>query len=313
MARRRYLSTEVSTDKLVNRLAVEAGDFAALLYTWMIPHAGDDGTVEGDPEELLLVAMPGRRDKEPEDVANALGAMDRIGLIRWDRERGVAHFPESFYKHQSYITEKRRYAANSAQPSENIPSAPEPPHNSAQQRTTAQNSESRQNAPVPPQNRASFSSSFSSSSSLSSSFPEDPSTERLVNPTMPTAEGADASPSADGARTQPNYSIEFEAFWREYPKGRGAKLKTWEAWRKIRAGPETRDAIMAGLARWNGCEMWRDPSLVVYADRWLKERRWGDEPPPPPNPSVNGHRTDGYRDTTARSMDVIRRIAREGS
>lgn len=94
MARKRYLSTDVSKDKLVNRLAVEAGDFAALLYTWMIPHAGDDGTVEGDPEELLLVAMPGRRDKEPEDVANALGAMDRIGLIRWDRERGVAHFPE---------------------------------------------------------------------------------------------------------------------------------------------------------------------------------------------------------------------------
>ncbi len=98
MARRRYLSTDVSKDKVVNRLAMEADDFAALLYTWMIPHAGDDATVEGDPEELLMVAMPGRRDKQPEDIANALTAMDDRGIIEWDRDAGVVRFPKERWR-----------------------------------------------------------------------------------------------------------------------------------------------------------------------------------------------------------------------
>ena len=38
MARRRYISTNISTDPKVNILAEKYGDFAALLYTWMIPH-----------------------------------------------------------------------------------------------------------------------------------------------------------------------------------------------------------------------------------------------------------------------------------
>ena len=48
MSRRRYLSTEVSLDTRINRLALEAGDFAALLYTWMIPHAEDDASITAD-------------------------------------------------------------------------------------------------------------------------------------------------------------------------------------------------------------------------------------------------------------------------
>ena len=85
MARRRYLSTKISTDTRVNRLAMESGDFAALLYTWLIPHAADDRTLTGDPEELMLQVCPGRRDKSPEDIAAALNAMVTLGLIVWDR------------------------------------------------------------------------------------------------------------------------------------------------------------------------------------------------------------------------------------
>lgn len=139
MARRRYLSSAISTDKLVNRLALDAGDFAALLYTWMIPHAADNATLTGDPEELLMQVFPGRRDKEPEDVAQALAAMAELGLITWD-DCGCVRFPASFYKHQTYISAERREVAETAQ-------------NAADQRRSAQNG-------------ASFKSSFSSKSSL---------------------------------------------------------------------------------------------------------------------------------------------------
>lgn len=168
MARRRYLTSDISTDKRVNDLARTAGDFAALLYTWMIPHAADDATLPGDPEELLMRVCPGRRDKEPDDVAAALAAMDALGLIAWDRAASIVRFPDSFYRHQTYITEKRRGSAQPSAPAEGCGET------AANQRTSAQNAASR--APA----------SFSSSSSVSSS----------VSPSGEDARGARAEPAA---------------------------------------------------------------------------------------------------------------------
>lgn len=109
MSRRRFLSTEISVDANVARLAAEAGEFAALLYTWLIPHAEDDGTVRGEPGEILLRVIPGLRHRTEEDVAQALAAMEKLGLILWDRVHKVLRFPpESFHKYQTYIPSKKR-------------------------------------------------------------------------------------------------------------------------------------------------------------------------------------------------------------
>lgn len=154
MSRRRYLSTRVSTDALVNRLAREAGDFAALLYTWLIPHADDDGGLPDDPEEILLTVMPGRRDKEAADIAVAITAMVTLGLLQ--HCGGRLYFPaESFYRYQTYVSDSRRRAPESPPPP-----APEPSRatNSAEQRRTPQTS-ARQRETA--QNSASVSSSVS--------------------------------------------------------------------------------------------------------------------------------------------------------
>lgn len=108
MSRRRYVSTNVSTDKVFNRLCQQGEDFAGLLYLLMIPHAEDDGTINGDPEELLATVLPMRRDKTEEDVAAALTLMDDMGLIAWDREAARIYFPASFYKYQTYIPAAKR-------------------------------------------------------------------------------------------------------------------------------------------------------------------------------------------------------------
>lgn len=109
MARRRYISTQISLDAAVDKLAQEYGDFAALLYTWMVPHAEDDATITGDPDELMFTVIPRRRDKTIEDVVAALEGMEKVGLIKWDRENKIIYFPpESFYRYQSYIREDKR-------------------------------------------------------------------------------------------------------------------------------------------------------------------------------------------------------------
>ncbi len=136
MSRRRYLSTDISIDTAVNRLARTAGDFAVMLYTWMIPHCDDDGIVHGDAEEIILQVIPGRRDKKIEDVTAALAAMQEQGLIEWDQEGRCARFPAgSFYKYQTYIKPERRRGAQ-----QNIaPESPIDADNAANQRKTPQN------------------------------------------------------------------------------------------------------------------------------------------------------------------------------
>lgn len=139
MARRRYLSTEISVDPRVADLASAAGPYAALLYTWLIPHADDQGIVAGNPRQIKLQVVPGLEQLGSDEIEAALAAMRELGLIEWDG--AVLRFPQSFYKHQSYIKDERR--------------------------RSAQNAANLGNAAIPAQNAASSSSPVSSSSSSS--------------------------------------------------------------------------------------------------------------------------------------------------
>lgn len=111
MARKRSISTDIAIDGAVNKLARECGDFAALLYTWMIPFAEDNCEITGDPDELLSLVCPGRRDKDENDVINAIDGMLSQRLIYSFTKNGKPMLlfpPTSFYKFQSYINVKNR-------------------------------------------------------------------------------------------------------------------------------------------------------------------------------------------------------------
>lgn len=109
MARRRYLSTTISRDKQFNQLRREYGDFPVMLYMLMIPHAEDDATLIADPEELMLMVIPGMRDVDPDEVEHALWAMAQVGLIEWRPGAKQLGFPpDSFYRYQTYIPVAKR-------------------------------------------------------------------------------------------------------------------------------------------------------------------------------------------------------------
>jgi len=97
----------MGSDEKVYRLAVDHGDFAALVYTWLIPHADDDAIARGTPFELWTRVTPAH----PKGVAGfeeALRAIQAVGLAVL-AEKAVAFAPDSFYRYQTYIpTEKRR-------------------------------------------------------------------------------------------------------------------------------------------------------------------------------------------------------------
>src|SRR5262245_5354331 len=104
MSRRRYVSTEISTDGKVNELS----DQAALLFTWAIPHFADDCRLTPqNAAEIKLAIIPGRNwtVKHIEGLINEIFA---LGL--WGRdENGRIFTPaDSFYKYQTYINAANR-------------------------------------------------------------------------------------------------------------------------------------------------------------------------------------------------------------
>lgn len=113
MARKRYISTEISVDSRINTLAREYGDFAVLLYTWLIPHAGDDGALTGNPEEIAMIVIPGFRHHSVSDITEALSGMHELKLIFWDKENERIYFDsDTFYKYQPYVSLSKRRSSN---------------------------------------------------------------------------------------------------------------------------------------------------------------------------------------------------------
>lgn len=209
MSRRRYITTDISHDERVNILAEEYGDFAALLYTWMIPHAEDDATIRATPYQLLLKVVPGRRSKTVEDVIAALEGMQKLGLIEWDRERNLIGFPtESFYRYQTYVRPEKRRTVPLAKYGLSA-------KRGAKQRRSAKNAEVQRSAPEVAENAV--------SPSPSPTPTPTPSAYENIRPNGGRSAAADPAPSTEAfGKSDPvrEFWQYFCDVWRDvYPRG----------------------------------------------------------------------------------------------
>jgi hypothetical protein len=177
---RRYLSPSVARDKLFNRIAA-LNEFAALLYLMALPQAADDCTLPtNDPEELLTTICPGRRDKDPSDVAAAIALLtterDERGhtLLEYGPDGRLRYPPASFYAHQTYIAEGRRTSPPPATSTGTSSTAPE----------SAQHTGASESLP-PQQNSAEIADSLS----LSTPFPVSDSSKSASNVPPPARRG----------------------------------------------------------------------------------------------------------------------------
>jgi hypothetical protein len=190
MARRRYVTNEISLDEELNQLAMQHGDFVALFYTWGITHAEDDAVLSGSPEKLRMRVVPGRSDKTAADITHTLRLLADAGLVLWDEQERMVQFPvTTFYRVQSYIpAEKRRTEniANNYSGSANI---------SDEQRQTPTNSVSPSPSPSP----------------------------------IPTPTPSPTANVGSRSRSKNDYAADFEEWWAVYPhprrdeKGRAGK------------------------------------------------------------------------------------------
>lgn len=144
MARKRYITTDISLSGKVEALAKEAGEYAVLLWTWMIPHLDDWCRMEGEADKVFYAVTPrfANLGRGPEDAEKALEAMARIGLLQRYEVQGKAYIQvdeESFYELQTYIPQSKRGNDKSK--------CPPPPSRVAQSST--QSHRVAQNAPSP--------------------------------------------------------------------------------------------------------------------------------------------------------------------
>lgn len=104
MARRRYISTDISTDSKVNAVS----DLAALLYTWSIPHFADNCRLTPrNAAECRWTILPGRKSTE-KDVEKAMNELFCVGLWGRDEDGRIFIPSDSFYKFQTYINAANR-------------------------------------------------------------------------------------------------------------------------------------------------------------------------------------------------------------
>lgn len=172
MARKRYISTELSTDGKLADLSIH-GFLPLLLYTWSIPHMDDWGRLTGDARQFKLLVCPAL-DILLREVDEALNQIAAAGL--WERYEVdgkwcIAVPATKWFKHQSYINKgKREDDAGSDFPSPD--QRRRTPQNAEEHRETPQFTEEQQESPQIAEIRqgtAQIAASFSSSFSLSSS------------------------------------------------------------------------------------------------------------------------------------------------
>lgn len=72
----------------------------------------------------------------------------------------------------------------------------------------------------------------------------------------------------------------FDRFWSAYPR-KDAKQEAMQAWRKLNPDETLTETILSRLEIQKGWSTWTDMTYVPQAQRWIRRRRWEDEPVKP--------------------------------
>ena len=100
----------------------------------------------------------------------------------------------------------------------------------------------------------------------------------------------------------------FSAFWSRWPR-KVAKREAEKAWNQ-EVRPEDEEAIQKALDWQVPIFERRDPERIPHAATWIRGRRWDDEPPTPPKPTMTRNPATVTRHVTMaeQQLDARNRI-----
>ena len=109
MARKRFITSDMSIDEKIADIAVE-NPVAALMWPWFITGFDDWGRMEAVPVKIKLSIFPAF-PYTPKDIKEAIDLYDKYGIVHKYEVDGkvyIAVEPEKYYKYQTYIRGNKR-------------------------------------------------------------------------------------------------------------------------------------------------------------------------------------------------------------
>lgn len=102
MAKARMLHKTISISEQVNNLPLPA----QLLFTWLIPHADDEGRLKGNAKHIKVMVVPSH-DWTPTQIQSFLEEINRVGLIYYWENDGQHYIEFPNWKNYQYIAKDR--------------------------------------------------------------------------------------------------------------------------------------------------------------------------------------------------------------
>ncbi len=272
MARKRMIDPSIWTDEGMAELC----PVQQILYIGLFSIADDKGRLKASPTHLKL-SLPTVLGEIPKaDVAAHLDTIVRhMGQLRRYQVDGIEYLYFANYSKWQRIDRPQPSLLPPPDDSTNDPGeTTESPANTGETRRTFDDDSTNVLGTVPP------------------SLVKEKRREEKLKETPQTPQGADGGVAAavvdDGGKNKaPSYTKSFEEFWFQYPSGHGDKKPTFAQWQNL--NPDDRIAAMSGLARWRSCELWQR-GIIKHAQRWLRDRCFEDDPPPPRPDPIPIHR-----------------------
>ncbi|MGI5999241.1 MAG: hypothetical protein ACOX89_11340, partial [Lutispora sp.] len=147
MARKRFITSEISTDRKIAKLS-EKNPVAAALWPWFITAFDDWGRMSADPVEVKLTLFPAF-PYTSEDIEEIIKLYHEFGIAyhyEVDGKPYLAVNPEKWLKYQTYIRKSKLEQQKSKHPEPE--DAPWQAQNSANQEIATINVAKQQSATI---------------------------------------------------------------------------------------------------------------------------------------------------------------------
>lgn len=262
MSRKRFITSEMSTDERLAEVAAEE-PIAALIWPWILLELDDWGRAEFKPLKMKLSLFPACQLVSADVLVKSVAVLSKHGLLakyEVEDKTFVAVHPKKWLKFQTYLVGTKR-----ANHSSNVPSNPAWTEEECFEYWVLM---TRQNERDSVSRCQLTSGTVSRCLGLSVPSPS-PSHIKNKNP-LP--------PKGDDAKKTSAYSESFEAAWSMYPKktNKGAAFKAWQKAIK-------RDMPVADMPAHIESRMfepdWRkdDGKYIPHMATWLNADGWLDE------------------------------------
>ena len=286
MARKRFVTSEISTDRKIAKLA-EKNPVAAALWPWFITALDDWGRMNADPIEVKLAIFPAfpYTSDEIEEFIRLYHEFEIAYFYEVEGKYYLAVNPETWLKYQTYIRKDKleKQKSKIPEPKDAPWIAKEVTNDDLATKNVAKHDFEQQ---IATKNVLSPSPSPSPSKEIYICAPDGarvytaPSPGGSVEPEKVTATLED-KPSKSGPRSPFKSKRQeqlFDEFWEQYPKKR-SKGQAEKTWVKIKPDEQLFKAILDGLERAKTSVEWQKNGgqYIPYPSTWLNAKGWEDE------------------------------------